>query len=390
MSESVAVHGADRTRPPWRILVLIKELDVGGAERLVVDMAAQGDRSSFDYEVAYVLDALDGLSGALRSGGTPVHSLGARGDWDLAWTVTLRRLLVEGRYDLVHCHLPYAAAFGRLAARSLPRAIRPKLVYTQHCTWGEMVWPVRALTRATIGLDDALVTVSESSRQALPSSLQGRGRVVVHGVDVSRYADLRDARVRIRREVRAELGVPDGDALVLTVANLRPEKGYDVLLEAARFVAARAVPAVFASVGHGPLADDLRRVHGELGLGDRFRFLGLRDDVPRLMAGADVFVLPSHHEGLPVAVMEATSVGLPLVLSAVGELPRLFTDGVDALLVPPGRPEVLADSIARVVEDDALREKLGQASFERSATFDVRSATRDVEAIYRHLLTGDS
>ena len=98
---SSPVSAGDR---PWRILLLIKCLDHGGAERLLVDMAAQGDRTSFDYEAAYVLDEHDGLSSAMRSTGTPVHSLGARSDWDLKWMATFRRLLVDGRYDLVRCH----------------------------------------------------------------------------------------------------------------------------------------------------------------------------------------------------------------------------------------------------------------------------------------------
>jgi glycosyltransferase involved in cell wall biosynthesis len=369
------------------VLLLIKCLDYGGAERLLVDMAARGDRTSFEYEAAYVLSERNRLADDMRSTGTPVHALGARGNWDLKWTAALRRLLVDRRYDLIHFHLPYAASLGRLVVQTLPKGSRPKLVYTQHCTWDEMEAPVRILNRATIGLDDALVTVSEASRQGLPKVLRRRAQVVIHGVDVSRSEEMRTERERIRREVRDELGVRPDDVLVLTVANLRPEKGYDILLEAARILVAGGAPVSFASVGFGPLADELHRIHGKLGLGDRFRFLGLRRDVLRLMTGADVFTLSSRHEGLPVAVMEATSVGLPLVLTAVGELPGLFTDQVDALLVPPGRADLLAASLDRLVRDSTLREELGKAVLDRSSMFDVTSAAHEVEDIYRRLLS---
>ncbi len=372
---------------PARVLLLIKGLDYGGAERLLVDMATRGDRTSFEYEAAYVLHESNQLVDAMRTTGVPAHSLGARGDWDLKWTTSLRRLLVDRRYDLVHFHLPYPASLGRLVVQSLPRGSRPKLVYTQHCTWGDMQAPVRILNTATIGLDDALVTVSEASRQALPKFLRQRAQVVIHGVDVSRSADLRGDRERIRRDVRRELGVRPDDVLVLTVANLRREKGYDVLLEAARMLVDGGSPVSFVSVGFGPLADELNRVHRHLGLGDRFRFLGLRTDVLRLMTGADVFTLSSYNEGLPVAVMEATSAGLPLVLTAVGEIPELFTDGVDALLVPPGRADLLASSLAQVVGDTTLRLDLGRAALDRSALFDVTSAAHEVEDIYRRLLS---
>jgi glycosyltransferase involved in cell wall biosynthesis len=378
--------GAARGRPA-RVLLLIKCLDYGGAERLLVDMAARGDRTSFEYEAAYVLSARHRLADDMRSTGTPVHALGARGDWDLKWTAALRRLLVDRRYDLIHFHLPYAASLGRLVVQSLPKGLRPKLVYTQHCTWGEMEAPVRILNRATIGLDDALVTVSEASRQGLPKALRRRAQVIIHGVDVSRSAEMRIDKERIRREVRDELGVREDDVLVLAVANLRPEKGYDILLEAARILLAGGAPVSFASVGYGPLADELNRIHSDLGLGDRFRFLGPRADVLRLMTAADVFTLPSRHEGLPVAVMEATSAGLPLVLSAVGEIPNLFTDGVDALLVPPGRADMLAIALERLIRNPTVREELGKAVLERSAMFDVTSAAHEVEDIYRRLLS---
>jgi glycosyltransferase involved in cell wall biosynthesis len=151
-------------------------------------------------------------------------------------------------------------------------------------------------------------------------------------------------------------------------------------------LSARGVPARLVSVGHGQQAESLQARHTELGLGERFQFLGMRTDVLRLMAGSDVFALPSHFEGLPVTLMEATSVGLPIVATAVGEIPRIFTDGADGLIVPPGKSELLADAIERAVRDPALRKQLGQRSLEISAQFDVTAASRRVEDVYRELL----
>lgn len=375
------------TRPRWRVLLLIKCLGVGGAERLLVDVAARGDRSSFGYEAAYVLDSYNGLAAEMRETGTPVVSLGARADWDLRWIPALRRLVTERRYDLVHFHLPYSASLGRLVVRSLPRSSRPRTVYTVHCTWNETAAPVRMVDRATIGLDDALLVVSETARQALPESLRQRAQVVIHGVDPSRSEDLRRDREKVRDDVRRELRIPDDHVLALIVANLRPEKGYDVLMEAAASLIARNSPISFVSAGHGPLTDELGRLHDKLGLGDRFRFLGARSDALRLMAAADVFTLPSRHEALPVTVMEATSLGLPLIVTCVGELPRIFTDGKDAIVIPPGRPDLLARSLQELVDDPALRKRLGAGALERSAIFDVSSAVLQIEELYRGLLS---
>ena len=180
---------------------------------------------------------------------------------------------VDGRYDVIHFHLPYARIVGKiLVVQSLPRESRPKLCIPR-LQAGARWKPRPCPHQATIGLDDALVTVSEGSRQALPRHLRGRAQVVIHGVDVSQFAQLRTEKERIRREVRQELGVRPDDVLILTVANLLLEKGYDILLEAARMLVAEAYRF---RCGHGPLADDLNRIHTDLGLGDRFRFSACR------------------------------------------------------------------------------------------------------------------
>jgi len=142
-------------------------------------------------------------------------------------------------------------------------------------------------------------------------------------------------------------------------------------------------------VGRGPLADELAARHRDLDLGERFRFLGERSDVIRLLVGCDVFVLPSRQEGLPVTLMEATSTGTAIVASAVGGVPQVISDGVDGLLVPPGDPRALADAVERVVTDPDLRRRLGEGAARRSDMFDVGAASREVEGIYRGLAGAD-
>jgi glycosyltransferase involved in cell wall biosynthesis len=376
--------GTTARRP--RVLLLIKGLGLGGAERLLVDVVATRDRERFDYEVAYVLSDQDALVPAMANTGVPVHALGGSVSADLRWTAALRRILVRGRFDVLHAHLPYTAALGRLVALTVPRRSRPVLVYTEHSLWNKAAVVTKALNRATVGIDSALIVVSVAARDALPRSLRSRARVVVHGVDRARFVALLEQRHSLRRDVRAELAVGDDEVLALTVANLRSEKGYDVLVEAARLAVDAGTPVRFVSVGRGPLQADLEVAAHAAGLDGHLHFLGARTDTPRLMAGADVFVLPSHQEGLPVALMEAMSAGLPVVATIVGGVPDVVTDGVEGLLVPPGRADLLAEAISRVTWDVALRSRLADASLARSTLFDVRAAARAIESVYTELL----
>jgi glycosyltransferase involved in cell wall biosynthesis len=374
--------GAPAPDSPLRVLIVIKCLGYGGAERLVVDMVATADRTQFDIEVAYVLREQDALVPTIRAGGTLVHPLDAFHNADLRWMAALRKLLVRGHYDVVHFHLPYAAAFGQLVVASLPRSSRPGLVYTEHSLWGHAKLVNRVLLRGSMGSRERLVAVSQASYDALPESLQQRATTVVHGVDLSMSDSLIARRAELRTLLRSELGVEDHEFLFLTVANLRPEKGYDVLLEAAKIVADSDIPIRIAAVGRGPLREALRARHAELGLGDRFQFLGQRDDVLQLLAGADAFVLASRHEGLPVALMEATSVGLPIVASRVGGIPQVLKEEVDALLVPPGESGLLAQAMERLFSDPELRDRLGQRAKLRSSMFDIAEANRAMGDIY--------
>ena len=139
-------------------------------------------------------------------------------------------------------------------------------------------------------------------------------------------------------------------------------------------------------MGWGPLADALAEQRDRAGLAGRFTFLGRRDDSLRIMTGADVFVLPSHQEGLPIALMEAMSVGLPIVASAIGGVPDIVTDGVEGLLVPPQQATELADAILHVTQDKPMRARMAAAAMARGQGLDVAAAARTIEDTYRKLL----
>jgi len=369
-----------------RVLVLVKGLGAGGAERIVVDLVRHRDAEAFHYEVAYVLADQAALAPEAQDAGVVVHGLGARGSPDLRWMWRLRRLLRRGSYDVVHAHLPYSAALGRIVALTLPPRARPVFVYTEHSLWPKAAVLTRLINRATVGFDRALFVVSERARDALPRVLQARARVLVHGVDRARAGALADRKDEIRRDVRAELGLDPGEVLALTVANIRSEKGHDVLLAAASEITTGDTAVRFVWVGDGPRRDALTAARDAGGLTRRVQVLGARQDVVRLMTAADLFVLPSRQEGLPVALMEAMSAGLPVVATTVGGVPDIVTDGREGLLVPPGRADLLAHAVGRLVKDDGLRRQMAEASLQRSQAFDVAAAARSVESVYGALL----
>jgi glycosyltransferase involved in cell wall biosynthesis len=154
---------------------------------------------------------------------------------------------------------------------------------------------------------------------------------------------------------------------------MRWTKDYPSLLRAAVAVTALHPKVRFLAAGQGPLENDVRAEVERLGLGDRFRVLGYVDDAAAVLSASDVFVLASQVEGLPIALLEAMAMGLPV-------------DGVEGLLVPPGRPDELATAIASLVDDAPRRQSMSAAAAERAHDFGIERAARQLEALYAEIL----
>lgn len=364
-------------RRPLRVLWLAKGLGPGGMEGLLVTHARLGDRDAFSYRAAYVVERPNSVVPRLEALGVPCTPLGGGRFGPLSWAARLRQLVREHGIDVVHTHSPSVAAIARVALRTLRH--RPRLVYTEHNSWYSYALPTRILNAATYPLDDDQFSVSAAAVESMPAPFRRRITVLTHGIDL----DAVRAAGSERDAVRAELEIADDELMLLTVANLRTEKAYDVLLDAAAMLADSTPPLRFVSVGQGPLADELESRRRALGLGGRFRFLGFRDDVPRLLAGADLFVLSSRSEGLPLGLMEAFAAGVAPVVTAVGGMPDHVLDGRTGRLVEPGSPEALAAAIRSVATDPDLRRRLAEGAAGAATAFDAAAPVAVLEAAYR-------
>jgi glycosyltransferase involved in cell wall biosynthesis len=365
---------------PIRVLWLTKGLGPGGAERLLVSSAAVADRERFDLQAAYLLPWKDHLVGELAALGVPAVCLDGPREGDPRWIPRLRGLVRAARIDIVHIHSPLVAALARPALRALRPGDRPALMGTEHNLWTSHHPATRWANRLTLPLEDVTIAVSEEVRNSMPPRLARRTEVVIHGVDVDAIA----ARRGEREAARAQLGVSADRLLVVTVANLRAQKDYPTMLQAARRMVDAGDAVEFLSVGQGPLAESLEVERDRLGLGERFRFLGYREDPVRVLIAADVFCLSSRFEGLPIALLEAMAAGLPVVVTAVGGVPAVIRDGQEGLLVPPGDPAALAAALG-TLRDPALRSRLAAAATERVQAFGIGRAEQRQQEIYQRL-----
>ncbi len=282
--------------------------------------------------------------------------------------------------DLVHAH-GLRAGLVAAAARRLSGGRNRPLVLTLHNALLHEAGPLRrvlsAVEAATVRSADLVLAVSGDL------------------ADNARRAGARDVRVapalapplpparRSAAQVRAELGVDAGRPLIVAIGRLHPQKGYDVLLDAAGRWTARLPAPMVAIAGNGPLEEELaERIERER---LPVRLLGRRDDVPDLLGAADLCVLPSRWEGSPFTAQEALRAGTPLVSTRAGGVPELVGDGAE--LVPVGDAAALADAVARLLDDPARAARLAEAGRRQAATWpDEAGAARRLIAVYRELL----
>jgi glycosyltransferase involved in cell wall biosynthesis len=380
------LEGREETRSragiaPVRVLQLVKGLGRGGAEQLLVNEVEHGDRSRIENHVAYLLPWKDAFVPVLRASGVEPACLdGAKG---FAWAGRLKQMVRERRIDLVHVHSPYVAA----VVRSTLGRQRVKLVTTEHNVWERYHRATFWANAVTFPRNDHVFAVSDEVRRSIRYPWPLRFLKVPsletlhHGIDFERVVATPPAT-----GVREQLAIPPRAQVVGTVANFKPHKGYEYLLQVAATVVRVRPDVRFVLVGDGPLAEDMRLEARRLGLERTVVFAGFREDALRVMRTFDVFTMASVQEGLPLSLLEAMALGCPPVATRVGGVSAVIEDAVSGFIVEPRDPQAQAERILRVLEDGALRRTLSEGARERAAMFHISHAIQRIEQVYCELV----
>ncbi|MCS6922708.1 MAG: glycosyltransferase [Elioraea sp.] len=330
-----------------------------------------------------------------RAEGFPIHPVPFARSLDLAAHFRayrrLRELLRRERFDIVHGHYPVAGHIARLAARA---ARVPEIVYTSHGY--SFLKPGNPVVRALMFGAEALAArcqttlFTQSSEEAriaerLRLAPSGGAIAIGNGVDPARFHPMRDAADRAdRARLRAEASTPEDAVVLVIVSRLVAHKGHAEL-----FAAAERLPAAHVwVVGERLASDHGTRLDAVIArarhtLGPRLVLLGRRSDVERVLRAADVFVLPSHFEGMPRTVAEAMMTGLPVVATAIRGTREQVVDGETGRLVPVGDVAALVAALAPLIADPSLRARYGLAARARAeALFDERAViARQIAAL---------
>lgn len=367
---------------------MITTLDTGGAEKHLCEQVRGQVRRGHQVRVVYLKGQGSLEEDFLAAGALEV----LRAPLSPWLPVRLGRRLLWA--ELVHSHLLKADAVCALLATLLGR--RARLVSGKHNDERALLrpWISRAhgvlgnLPARTIVLSDHVGRFVERYGRVRPEKV----RRVYYGLDPSPYETAAGGQARAR--VRAELGLAPAEVAFVCVARFAPQKAHDVLLRAFRAALdARGPedpPLVLLLAGDDPFGDGRARAEAlarELALGPALRFLGIRRDVPELLAACDVLVMSSLWEGLGLVFLEAMASRLPILATRVSAVPEVVLEGETGLLVAPGDPAELARAMVGLARDPALRERLGRAGAARlRAVFALERMVEETLDVYRELV----
>ena len=298
----------------------------------------------------------------------------------------LKKIIDEGNYDIIHCHTPVGAMIARLAALGA-RKKGTKVIYTAHgfhffkgaplLNW-LLFYPAEWLLAP---VTDVLITINGEDYARALKQLHARRIEYVPGVGI-KTAKFRELTID-RDAKRESLGYGKDDFLLLTVAEMTPNKNHITILKALALLKEKGElnNIHYLICGRGEMWESLEQSAKELGISDHVNFLGYRTDAPELYKASDLFLFVTLREGLSVALMEAMSCGMPIICAKIRGNTDLIDEHVSGVFAE-NSPEAVAEHILQLYRDPELRKSMGKAAAEKALQFDERNVLQQVKDIY--------
>ncbi len=383
---------------PYRVLHCIDNLGRGGAESQLVQTLAHIDKTRFDNSVCH-LNSPDDLKGSIVKSGLPVTNLNIGNPRNLFKAIKgLRRLIREHHIELIHASTSYSNFYAPIVGIIEHIPVIFTLTTTHNAkvhgqTRGSFLrrlrvknfflWRAAILKIAKAGIVAVSNTVKESAIKDLRIPAE-RIEVVYRGLVPEQYAQ---QDVEIIQKAKQKLGLADAYPILINVGRLWPVKGQKDLILAMSMVAKSFPQAKLLIAGQGPLQAELEELCDRLGLKDHVKLLGLRNDVPLLLAISDIYVAASYLEGFPNVIAEAMAAGKPIVSYDIPAC-REILEGEAGVLIGQRDPERLALEVSRLAADSEKMRAMGSRGMDIvRKSFDIRCNTKRLEDIYKKIIS---
>jgi glycosyltransferase involved in cell wall biosynthesis len=367
-----------------KVLECIRQGQIGGGESHLLSLVENLDREQYD---PFVLSFTEGpMVAKLQALGIRTRVIHSHRPFDMGKWRKVRKLMQAERPELIHAHGTRACSNTLWAARSLGIP----LVYTIH-GWSfhddqvPLVRKLRVLGEKYLtSRSSQNIAVSSSNLRSGQDLIPGlRAEVIPNGIDLARFSPWGSFT-----DIRRELGIPEDALLILFIARFTSHKQPLALIRAFGEIDPILPKARLLMVGDGDQKTEGQGLARDLKLDQKIYFQDFRQDVPDILAAADIFVLPSLWEGLPIGLIEAMAMGKAVIASQVDGTKEIVDPGKTGLLVPPRDISSLSGALTRLGQDPDLRKRLGTQAMDRvRQQFDAGRMTREIERLYSRLIS---
>ena len=359
---------------PIRIFYIITELDIGGAESMLFELVQRIDRNKFIPEVGCLKG--EGIVGKkLEALGIKVRYFHIEKLWHIYKIASVVSFLRHGRFNILHSYLFHANIIGRICGKLVGIPIIFSSIRVCEKEKLYHLWMDR-ITNRMVNLEICVSKEVKNFTIEKANISEHKLEVIENGVPDTFFSTISSDRLE------------SNNSLVIgTVARLSEQKGIKYLLHAAKRIIKQFSNITFIIAGSGPLASQLKELSIKLGISDKVKFLGFRNDIPKILSGIDIFVLPSLWEGMPNVVLEAMFAGKPVIATDTGGSKDIIDNGINGVLVEPGNSEALAEAILKLLKNPAQRQRLGESAKEKiKEKFSIDKMVSKTEQVYTKFL----
>jgi glycosyltransferase involved in cell wall biosynthesis len=366
-----------------KVLETIRQGKIGGGESHVLTLVKELDKSLFE---PVVLSFTPGpMVDELEKLGIKTHVIYTERGFDFKLTNQIKQLLIDEKIELVHNH-------GTRAASNLWRACKKlniPTIYTVH-GWSFhddqsfFVKNVRILSEKLITSQaNQTISVSHSNQKTGQDHIKGfKSTVIRNGIDLNKFN-----YQAIQSSIRAEYNIPENHVLIGYIVRMDIQKDPITMVKAFKEVYDQYDDVTLLMIGEGPLKQETEALVKELGIGDRLILDNFRQDVPNVLAGIDIYCLPSLWEGLPIGMLEAMAMKKCIVATRVDGSKEILKDMENGLLIEPQQPQMLAEALLKVIKNKELRDSTASNAFQTIQNeFTAVAMTKKVEELYFKVL----
>jgi glycosyltransferase involved in cell wall biosynthesis len=367
---------------PIRVLHVMPQIGTGGAERQLYELIVHSDPDKVWHQVFYYSDAQDDeMLKAYKAGNIPLTRVPRSPNHPVRFLKNLAQMIRAENPDIVHCWLVSGNFWGRLAA--ICARVKHIIVAWRNCDLWKPIG-ARLLEWLTYGRAQHLAN-SRACAEFIAKRLwisPDKFTVIYNGLETGKF-NLPNRR----KELFAGLNIPDDHKIITMVGRLMEQKNYPMLLRIAQKAKQIGLPVVFVVVGTGVLKESLIEMSRRLNVADRVHFIGLRNDIPDILASSNIFLFTTNYEGFPNALLEAMAARLPVVTTNFCGVDELIRDGQNGIIVPVDDADAAAEALRMYVENPERAKEYGNNAYlSVESVFSMSKMVEETESLYQKRL----